>query len=168
MQIFTEDLTEVESLPRPRVLDYLMRSHQSLVIQYAEHVVHTWEDKNPLFHNTLIHFYKEKAVSDDTSAPHARKKLSDFLQKSRHYTPDTILMNFPTNTLLEERSVILGRLGRHEQALGIFVRVLGDIDRAVTYCNSVYDRNVPGTQDVSGGLIIINLITFSTILLGVC
>lgn len=146
-------------------MDYLMRSHQSLVIRYAEHVVHTWEDKNPLFHNTLIHFYKEKALSDDTSASHARKKLAEFLQKSRNYTPDTILMNFPTDTLLEERSVILGRLGRHEQALGIFVRVFGDIDRAVTYCNSVYDRNVPGTQDVC--VYLVNLIILTRILLGV-
>lgn len=148
-KIFTEEVHEVENLPRPRVLDYLIRSHPSLVIPYAEHVVHAWNDTNPLFHNTLVHFYKEKALSGDTSAAHAHKKLFEFLQKSTCYTPDTVLMSFPTNTLLEERAIILGKLGRHEQALIIYMRVLGDVDKAVAYCESVYDPTQPANKDVS-------------------
>ncbi|KAI4463649.1 cnh domain containing [Holotrichia oblita] len=148
LKIFTEELPEVEQLPRPRVLDYLIRSHPSLVIPYAEHVVHTWNDTNPLFHNTLVHFYKEKALSGDTSAVHAHKKLFDFLQKSPHYTPDTVLMSFPTNNLLEERAIILGKLGRHEQALIIYMRVLGDVAKAIEYCESVYDPMQPTSKDV--------------------
>lgn len=141
LKIFTEDLSEVEALPRPRVLDYLLRTHISLVIPYVEHVVHTWEDTNPLFHNALVHQYRERALSDEPSAPTARKKLLEFLEKSTHYVPDTVLMHFPTDHLLEERAIILGRLGRHEQALAIYVRALGDIEKAITYCGRAYEAN---------------------------
>lgn len=34
LKIFTEDIQEVEHLPRPKVLDYLLRTHKSLVIPY--------------------------------------------------------------------------------------------------------------------------------------
>ncbi|KAF2900283.1 hypothetical protein ILUMI_05905 [Ignelater luminosus] len=139
LKIFTEDLAEVEALPRPRVLDFLLRSHPSLVIPYLEHVVHTWEDTNPLFHNALVHQYREQASGDSPTAHLIQKKLLDFLDTSKHYTPDTVLIHFPPDKLLEERAIILGRLGRHEQALFIYVRVLGDIPRAVAYCSKVYE-----------------------------
>ncbi|KAJ8895019.1 hypothetical protein PR048_000328, partial [Dryococelus australis] len=34
LKIFTEDIQEVEQLPRPRALDYLLRAHKNLVIPY--------------------------------------------------------------------------------------------------------------------------------------
>ncbi|KAF5302308.1 hypothetical protein FQA39_LY10347 [Lamprigera yunnana] len=141
LKIFAEDLIEVESLPRPRVLDCLLRSHPSLVIPYLEHVVHVWADTNPLFHNALVHQYREQAIGDSPIAQHNQKKLLNFLETSKHYTPDTVLIHFPTDKLLEERAVILGRLGKHEQALYIYVRVLGDIDQAVSYCGRIYETS---------------------------
>lgn len=153
LKIFIEDLTEVEALPRPRVLDYLLRSHSNLVILYLEHVVHTWADKNPLFHNALIHQYREKILNEEPASPYVRKKLLELLETSTCYTPETVLMNFPTDNLLEERAVILGRLGRHEQAVAIYVRALGDVQRAVTYCSKIYEQGGPGSQDVYVSLI---------------
>ncbi|KAK5643487.1 hypothetical protein RI129_007332 [Pyrocoelia pectoralis] len=141
LKIFTEDLVEVEALPRPRVLDCLLRSHPSLVIPYLEHVVLTWSDKNPLFHNALVHQYREQAMADDPIAHRIQKKLLDFLETSQYYTADTVLIHFPLDKLLEERAVILGRLGKHEQALFIYVRVLGDVTRAVSYCGKVFESS---------------------------
>lgn len=34
LKIFTEDLPEVEQLPRPKVLDYLIKTNKLLVIPY--------------------------------------------------------------------------------------------------------------------------------------
>lgn len=34
LKMFTEDIAEVEQLPRPKVLDYLLRTHKDLVIPY--------------------------------------------------------------------------------------------------------------------------------------
>jgi len=47
LKIFTEDIAEVEQLPRPKVLDYLLRTHKDLVIPYlvmADSVYLSWVD----------------------------------------------------------------------------------------------------------------------------
>ncbi|XP_017882997.1 vam6/Vps39-like protein isoform X2 [Ceratina calcarata] len=147
LRIFMEDIQEVEQLPRPKVLDYLLRSHKDLAITYLEHVVHVWEDTNPLFHNVLIHQYKEKCLtclSEDATpaekqmAQHVRQKLQQFLEKSAHYTPETILVHFPFDRLFEERAIILGRVGGHQQALSIYINLLNDVQKATEYCHNVY------------------------------
>ena len=140
---------EVEHLPRPKVLDYLLRCHKDLVITYLEHVVHVWEDTNPLFHNVLVHQYKEKylAAASPTATPsekqnnhHYRQKLHQFLEKSQHYTPETVLRDFPFDCLYEERAKILGRLGRHQQVISIYINLLNDVPMAIQYCNKVYAK----------------------------
>ncbi|XP_011695638.1 PREDICTED: vam6/Vps39-like protein [Wasmannia auropunctata] len=149
LRIFMEDIQEVEHLPRPKILDYLLRFHKDLVIQYLEHVVHVWEDTNPLFHNVLIHQYKEKCLAsmnasatpaEKETSQHIRQKLQQFLEKSTQYTPETILVHFPFDSLFEERAIILGRLGRHQQAISIYVSLLNDIPRAMQYCQNVYTK----------------------------
>ena len=42
LKIFTEDIAEVEQLQRPKVLDYLLRTHKDLVIPYLvmAHIIH--------------------------------------------------------------------------------------------------------------------------------
>uniref|UniRef100_A0A1B6MRH7 CNH domain-containing protein n=1 Tax=Graphocephala atropunctata TaxID=36148 RepID=A0A1B6MRH7_9HEMI len=157
LKIFTEDTAEVEHLPRPKVLDYLLRTQKSLVIPYLEHVIHTWKDTNSIFHNVLIHQYKEKVQvlmtpnatqQEQQAAQHMRAKLLAFLDKSEHYIPETVLVHFPFDCLFEERAIILGKLGRHEQALSIYVSVLSDIQRAREYCDKVYKQDSPGADDV--------------------
>ena len=59
-QIFTEDIPEVESLPRNAVLDHLMTKAKELAIPYLAHVIHNCYDETPEFHNRLIHLYREK------------------------------------------------------------------------------------------------------------
>ncbi|KAG5897551.1 hypothetical protein JTB14_007267 [Gonioctena quinquepunctata] len=149
LKIFTEDMAEVESLPRPRILDFLLKSHKSVVIPYLEHVVHTWVDTNPLFHNALIHQYREKIVTEGcAAAEHTQKKLLQFLESSRQYTAENILNNFPTDSLLEERAIILGRLGKHDQSLAIYVRALGNIKKAEDYCKKIYEMGIPSSENV--------------------
>ena len=60
IQIFTEDIPEVESLPRDKVLDYLMVKAKDLAIPYLEHIIHICNDETAEFHNKLIHLYREK------------------------------------------------------------------------------------------------------------
>ena len=126
MKIFTE----VEDLPRPKILDFLLREHESLVIPYLEHVIHTWNDTNSLFHDALINMYRDKitdkkATLTDAEIQHIKSKLIGFLEKSAHYTPERVAVHFPTDSLFEERAIIYGKLGRHEQALAIYVLILG-------------------------------------------
>lgn len=51
--------------------------------------------------------------------------------------------------MFEERAIILGKLGKHEQALSIYVTVLSDIQRAKEYCDKVYRQGGPGADEVS-------------------
>jgi len=39
--------------------------------------------------------------------------------------------------LFEERAIVLGKLGRHEHALAIYMSILKDVPRAVEYCDKV-------------------------------
>ncbi|OWR46866.1 Vam6/Vps39 protein, partial [Danaus plexippus plexippus] len=146
LKIFTEDIVEVENLPRPKVLDFLLREHEPLVIPYLEHVIHTWNDTHSLFHDALIRMYRERITDKKSNATeeelqHIKSKLVSFLEKSSHYTPERVILHFPNDSLFEERAIILGKLGRHEQALSIYVQVLGDVDRAIRYCENVADKN---------------------------
>uniref|UniRef100_A0A2C9M943 CNH domain-containing protein n=1 Tax=Biomphalaria glabrata TaxID=6526 RepID=A0A2C9M943_BIOGL len=98
LKIFTEDLPEIENLPRDQVLDFLEKVSPDLAIPY---LIHT-RDQRSLFENWFH----------------------------------------------EERAILLGRLGRHEQALGIYVYTLKDFQRAEDYCAKNYDSNKEGNKDV--------------------
>lgn len=78
--------------------------------------------------------------AEKQTAQHIRQKLQQFLEKSTHYTPETILVHFPFDNLFEERAIILGRLGRHQQAISIYISLLNDIAKATEYCYNVYTR----------------------------
>ncbi|KAH0999814.1 hypothetical protein HUJ04_013582 [Dendroctonus ponderosae] len=149
LKIFTEDLPEVEKLPRPRILDTLLKEHPHLAIPYLEHIIHNWKEENPLFHNALIHQYREKILKDGAAnSEHTRRKLVSFLEKSSQYTAENVLKDFPVNNLIEERALILGRLGKHDQAIALYVRALGDIDKAKEYCEQIFAKKGPGSQNV--------------------
>lgn len=153
LKIFTEDIETVEKLPRPKILDFLLREHESLVIPYLEHVIHTWNDTNSLFHDALINRYRDKITDKkaditEEELHYTKTKLISFLEKSTHYTPERVLLHFPTDSLFEERAIILGKLGRHEQALAIYVLILGDVERALLYCENVCKTPSDLNQDV--------------------
>lgn len=59
LKIFTEDIQEVENLPRAEVLDHILKNHKGLAIPYLEHVINVWDEKRPMFHNILIKQYRE-------------------------------------------------------------------------------------------------------------
>lgn len=149
LKIFTENFIEVENLPRATVLDFLLSRHKPLVIPYLEHVIDVWEESNTLIHNVLIKQYKEKIqtllkdLERDGSSPKTeveaelkqyRHKLYTMLETSTNYSPDVVLKDFPTTSLLEERALILGRLKKHEKVLAIYIQILGDVEKACTYC----------------------------------
>ena len=48
----------------------------------------------------------------------------------------------------EERALLLGRLGRHEQALAIYAHILKDTKRAEEYCRRNYARDPEANKDV--------------------
>lgn len=59
LKIFTEDIHEVEDLPRPEVLDYLLKNHRALSLPYLEHIINVWDETRTMFHNILIQEYRD-------------------------------------------------------------------------------------------------------------
>ncbi|XP_017104995.2 vam6/Vps39-like protein isoform X1 [Drosophila bipectinata] len=150
LAIFTEELIEVESLPRAKVLDFLVSKHKALVIPYLEHLIAVWNDENTLRHNVLIKQYfgkiqkmlTEKEKGEDVSELKTlREKLFKMLKESDKYSPDRVLEDFPANILLEERALILGRLKQHDKVLAIFIQVLGDVCKATEYAEANYEED---------------------------
>jgi hypothetical protein len=50
--------------------------------------------------------------------------------------------------LFEERAILLGKVGRHEQALSIYTNILKDLPAAVDYCNICYQSDSPANKEV--------------------
>uniref|UniRef100_A0A672NGW2 Vam6/Vps39-like protein n=1 Tax=Sinocyclocheilus grahami TaxID=75366 RepID=A0A672NGW2_SINGR len=172
LKIFTEDLTEVETLPRDKVLNFLKDGFKELAIPYLEHIIYMWDETRPEFHNVLIQLYLEKvqglmkvylnslpegvpAVAAGKEAGELgeyRNKLLSFLEVSSSYEPERLISDFPFDGLLEERALLLGRMGKHEQALFIYVHILKDTHMAEEYCHGHYDSSANGNKDVSAAL----------------
>lgn len=158
LEIFTDDCHEIEHLPRQPVCEFLRSTAPQLLLAYLEHVVHVWNDTTLSFHNDLIVEYRcrvqselrqqqqqkgDKSGDGEGSRSETRTKLLRFLEESRHYIPEQVLVQFPHDDLYEERAVLLGRLGRHDQALAIYLHVLGDRERALAYCQQHYNALQP-------------------------
>jgi len=115
LTIFTEDIAEVEHLPRPKVLDFLIRNHKNLIIPYVEHVIHVWNDTNAICHNALIHQYREKLQkyntmsmqADEQTAQNTKTKLLEFLEQSKCYTPETVLVHFPLDGNVKNVAILV-------------------------------------------------------------
>ena len=69
-----------------------------------------------------------------------RRRLLSFLRRSTAYNPERLLSKFPRHHLLEERCVLLSRVGQHEEALRLLAHQLGDTEAAERYCVEVDSR----------------------------
>ena len=167
LKIFTADLPEAEQLDRNLVLEFLRHNAPQMEIPYLEHIIHFWNDKTSLFHTTLLLRYRQKvgpllsqyleSIGDQIPCPaghepdelgELRRKLLDFLEISDHYTTQGLPNLLLNEGLCEERAIVVGKLGQHEEALSIFIYVLNNPKRAEEYCLSVYKRRLPNSKDI--------------------
>ncbi len=152
LTVFTEDNHEVENLPRAKVLEFLLKTAPRAVIPYLRHLILEWKEESPLFHNALILHYKDYIMSflrssqpKSVTTPvfqatlaEARRELQELLNSSESYTADLLLSQFPPDSLEQERALLLGRLGRHKEALTIYIYQLRDIAAAMAFCSKHY------------------------------
>ena len=144
LNIFIDDLLEVENWPRIKVYEFLMKQCKEIVIPYLEHIINIWKETNSLFHNALIIRYKE-LVTELLDQPDSQDieyhimetkvKLRQLLNSSTYYTAETILPQFPLHCLYEERALLLGSLEKHKEALALYLFQVNDITEALKYCS---------------------------------
>ncbi|KAM0791703.1 hypothetical protein ACM66B_003975 [Microbotryomycetes sp. NB124-2] len=134
MQIFVADLEEVESLPRHAVMDHLASIGSDVCQLYLENVIHSLDEQGAEFHEKLIELYLDDVQSQDLTT--AYDKLVNLLETSTSYRADRVLGRLPAD-MPRIKALLLGRLGRHEGALQIYVYQLQDPVMAEEYCKRV-------------------------------
>uniref|UniRef100_A0A8K9X5R3 CNH domain-containing protein n=1 Tax=Oncorhynchus mykiss TaxID=8022 RepID=A0A8K9X5R3_ONCMY len=105
---------------------------------------------NRLYRQTYNRLYRQTVAAgkEEGDLGEFRSKLVCFLEVSTSYEPGRLISDFPFDGLLEERALLLGRMGKHEQALFIYVHVLKDTHMAKEYCHRHYDKDTDRNKDV--------------------
>jgi hypothetical protein len=105
----------------------------------------------PAMHNRLAILYlqcvnfSKAAYGNSAIYQRWRKALLHFLQTSREYVPGSIVTKFTSTDLYEERAVLLGRAGQHDEALRLYVHEMRHPDLALEYCDRIW-RNAVGSS----------------------
>jgi hypothetical protein len=142
IQIFTADEPEVEALPRQEVVAFLEKTNKEACVGYLEHLTGDLNDTSAEFHDKLAELYFEKARTEEKT----RAKLLELLNTSQHYRANRLLGKLKGDgqscsdgldiadslEMPEMKAILLGRMGRHDEALRIYVYRLEDYTSAET------------------------------------
>lgn len=159
LQVFTSPDAEKRVLLDPRrVLAHLKSCsvglrEDTLVISYLERLIESRNDVHVDLHNELVHQYVERVMHHDEnkyvmlrnetseSRKSLRTRLMIFLKSENgKFDAQQMLQEFPPMRLLEERALLLRKLGLHDRALHIYVHKLDSMELAEEYCNDVYEK----------------------------
>ncbi|KAK8861657.1 hypothetical protein IAR55_002480 [Kwoniella newhampshirensis] len=146
LQIFTADEPEVEALPRKEVTNFLEQTSEEACIGYLEHIITALGEEGADYHDKLAELYlgrvrKTIKGGNNESHPEAYDKLLQLLSSSTQYRPYRIVSKLTEDEMPEARAILLGRMGKHEEALRIYVSKLEDYTAAETYCVRNYPNN---------------------------
>ena len=101
MEIFVADTENAETLPRPKVLDFLQDIDRKLAVKYLEHIIHELNDMTPTFHQRLADIYIQGLKADDFESENERDRWKEkalaFLRHSQNYQPYKALNQLPGN-----------------------------------------------------------------------
>ncbi|CCL98167.1 uncharacterized protein FIBRA_00161 [Fibroporia radiculosa] len=167
LEIFTAE--EVD-LPRQPVAEYLERIKPSICARYIEYLIEERGEQSQLFHDWLADLYLRMTMSakkqgNEDARSDTYSKLLNFIGTTRTYNVGRLYASLPSEggrfnhsslsiigykvpiDLFEAKAMLLGRLGRHDSALEVYVYRLRDFLKAEEYCKRVYQPNT-GTSTV--------------------
>lgn len=143
-----------QSIEPKELSSYLIRT-------YLQYCVYIWADKSANLSNLLIDVYKRYVESLYANLPSGttknpafdqsvtyRKLLKLFLSETSSYDMSYALSKLDLDDYPEERAIVLGRMGKHHEALNIYVNKLNEPEKAEAYCNYIYSQQQanPGLQ----------------------
>uniref|UniRef100_A0A7S2RV46 CNH domain-containing protein n=1 Tax=Mucochytrium quahogii TaxID=96639 RepID=A0A7S2RV46_9STRA len=157
-----------ENLPPPDPLavayvDYLISTqsskdpfyHNKLVLLYVEAIMHMraatpppGEASKPKLEAQFSEKSQGWVVVDGCVEHHPRvaelrQALLSFLRSSTYYSAADLVSRFQATDLYSEYAIILSKLGRHSEALNIYVNDLNSYKQAEEYCESMYVAGDP-------------------------
>ncbi len=145
-----DDEEEFKLLDHEQVCKYLSEQIEpkSLSINlariYVQYCIFVWADKNPKLNNILIDFYvllieqKQSDKLEEDQIKTYKEMLIYFLTETNNYEAIYAISKLSLENYPEERAIVLGKLGKHSEALTIYVDKLNDIDKAEAYCHHVF------------------------------
>jgi tetratricopeptide (TPR) repeat protein len=164
------------SLDPGRVLPYLMDYGPGLQIQYLEFLISKKDGDAKRLQEKLAILLLDEVVTElkkggDGGGPNSssslngeekknssrqkiaeyRQRIQELLSTSESISPEWMLSQLPETEMLEERALILRRLGKHREALGIYVNELKDKEMALEYCKEVYESAVVTNKRLLSG-----------------
>ncbi|KAK2460159.1 hypothetical protein APHAL10511_007838 [Amanita phalloides] len=144
-EIFTSEDVE---LPRQAVVGYLQGINTNVCARYLEYIIAERHEDRPDFHDRLAVIYLDmtlaaKRGNDEKARQESYKKLLAFIDSNRYFSVSKLFALVSSTDLYEARAVLLGRLGRHDQALELYVYRLHDFGKAEEYCKRIYQ---PGSE----------------------
>ncbi|TFY63425.1 hypothetical protein EVG20_g6316 [Dentipellis fragilis] len=160
-QIFTSE--EVE-LPRQSVTNFLESVDPKISARYLEYLIEERNEGSYQFHDRLAELYLKMTIDSKKRHDEGRLKvlfntnivnvdvrivlaeaqreayamLLNFIDTTHHYQVDRLFGILPTDDLYEARAILLGQLGRHDNALELYVYRLHDYAKAEEYCKRIY------------------------------
>ncbi|KAF8813359.1 hypothetical protein BYT27DRAFT_7180846 [Phlegmacium glaucopus] len=149
-QIFTSEDVE---LPKQRVADYLESIDAKLCARYLEYIINERDKDAPAtLHTRLAELYLSMVLSakkrnEEKARKETYEKLLGFISLNDCFSIDRLYGLLSSTDLYEARAILLGRLGRHDQALETYVYRLQDYVKAEEHCKRVY-RAGSGTSGI--------------------
>ncbi|ESK95857.1 rab guanyl-nucleotide exchange factor [Moniliophthora roreri MCA 2997] len=145
LEIFKSEDVE---LPRQAVADYLENINPSLCARYLEHLIEEKGEVSTAFHDRLAELYAKMTLSakkrgDERSRQDLYAKLLTFIDTTHYYRVDRLYGLLSSEELYEARAILLGRMGRHDQALELYVYRLHEYMKAEEYCKRYYQAGTP-------------------------
>ncbi|KAF7985633.1 hypothetical protein HWV62_2139 [Athelia sp. TMB] len=138
-EIFT---SEDVQLPKESVADYLEQIDPAICARYLVFLMDERDEVSPLLHDRLAGLYLTMTLSarkcGDNGWKDTYEKLLQFITTTHYYDVDRLYGLLTSEDLYEARAILLGRLGRHEQALETYAYRMGDYLKAEEYCKSIY------------------------------
>lgn len=116
MEIFLADTENAETLPRQRVLEFLLGIDANLAVRYLEHVIGELNDMTPDLHQKLLLLYLERlkdhksgkwAFKDEADYVEWKHKFLALLKSSSQYSPAMMLDLLPREGKLKRNWVRL-------------------------------------------------------------
>lgn len=163
----TIELFLSENVPADLVNSYLKQHAPNLQSTYLELMLSMSETGiNPNLQNELVQLYLSEVLdwykflkdegnwTEKTYSP-TRKKLISTLESNSGYNTDLLLKRLPQDALFEERAILYGKINQHLRALSLYVHKLQMPERAVAYCDRIYEE---GAQQPSKSNIYFNLL----------
>ncbi|KAI3669597.1 hypothetical protein L6452_40871 [Arctium lappa] len=147
----TIDLFLSGNIPADLVNSYLKQHAPSLQATYLELMLSMNENGiSQNLQNEMVQIYLSEVLDwyaeltaqkkwDEKAYPPTRKKLISALEGISEYNPDIMLKRIPSDALYEERAILLGKMNQHELALSIYIHKLHLPERALSYCDRVYN-----------------------------